>query len=337
MKRPASSNRKSETDLKLVPRSDFQKLLREDSEKDLTGAPASSSAGDDGGDDSSDDCQIVAASFGLQTRPSKATAGVLKRLRSTSALGSSSKDGIRLPCAIDLELHLDACCAPALLPQACEVRAAWPLRVLVCGQARSPILPNVMFAAPDDVDMVDPASPNNSRLADAPQSPASVKPEEQITSPEKAASFGVSDASGTSPPPGNSGTLAAGSGVAATGQLDNHVPPLPASLVDELCSLCRKRRRAKKQKNCLTCKADLAAAKRESERVGELEYFNGLVKAGGPDLEDFLHEYIKNNGESRRRYSQRSRFDWIKYKEARRIQSVFRLGFKARGLVREVV
>ena len=135
MKRPASSNRKSETDLKLVPRSDSQKLLREDSEKDLTGAPASSSAGDDGGDDSSDDCQIVAASFGLQTRPSKATAGVLKRLRSTSALGSSSKDRIRLPCAIDLELHLDACCAPALLPQACEVRAAWPLRVLVCGQS----------------------------------------------------------------------------------------------------------------------------------------------------------------------------------------------------------
>ena len=31
----------------------------------------------------------------------------------------------------------------------------------------------------------------------------------------------------------------------------------------------------------------------------------GLVKAGGPDLEDFLHEYIKNNGESRRKYSQK--------------------------------
>ena len=44
-----------------------------------------------------------------------------------------------------------------------------------------------------------------------------------------------------------------------------------------------------------------------------------------------MHSFIRNN-KDRRKYSQRTKFDFAKYKEARRIQASLRLGYKARRL-----
>ena len=42
-----------------------------------------------------------------------------------------------------------------------------------------------------------------------------------------------------------------------------------------------------------------------------------------------MHSFIRND-KDRRKYSQRTKFDFAKYKEARKIQTSLRLGYKAR-------
>ena len=61
-----------------------------------------------------------------------------------------------------------------------------------------------------------------------------------------------------------------------------------AAAADDKCSLCGKRRRAHKQKNCVVCKSDIQAARRHAESEGESAWFAKLVKAGGPDFQDWF-------------------------------------------------
>ena len=86
---------------------------------------------------------------------------------------------------------------------------------------------------------------------------------------------------------------------------------------------------ANKSKLCNVCKADVQAARREAQDKNEGEWFRNLLRSGGEPLQDFMHEYVKMNGATRRKFSQRVKFDFLKYKEARRIQTSYKLGFKA--------
>ena len=96
-----------------------------------------------------------------------------------------------------------------------------------------------------------------------------------------------------------------------------------------LCSLCMKKKRAQKSKFCHICRADISAAKREADKQSRGKWFAELMKRGGPDFQDFMAAFIRENGQSRRKYSQRGKFDFIRYEEARRVQTSLRLGYKA--------
>eukprot|EP00971_Amphidinium_carterae_P352546 6492646-Amphidinium_carterae.4 len=94
-----------------------------------------------------------------------------------------------------------------------------------------------------------------------------------------------------------------------------------ARVVDPtMCSLCSKKPRAAKCRYCAVCKSDVQAARREADQTGRLQYFASLAKAGGAEFTDMMHEYVKSNT-SRRKYSQRCKFDFLKYEEARKLQS----------------
>ena len=91
-----------------------------------------------------------------------------------------------------------------------------------------------------------------------------------------------------------------------------------------ICAICRKRARADKSKRCKICKSDVQAARREADSRGEAKWFGELLTRGGEELTDFMHTY----GE-RRKFTNRTRFDFCRYREARRVQTAFKLGFKA--------
>ena len=44
------------------------------------------------------------------------------------------------------------------------------------------------------------------------------------------------------------------------------------------------------------------------------------MKKAGVDFQDFMAEFIRANGSTQRKYSQRVKFDVARYEEARRIQ-----------------
>ena len=54
-----------------------------------------------------------------------------------------------------------------------------------------------------------------------------------------------------------------------------------------------------------------------------------LQKAGGPDFVDFMVDFVRANGVSRRKYSPRGSFDFARHEAARRVQSSLKLGYKA--------
>ena len=108
----------------------------------------------------------------------------------------------------------------------------------------------------------------------------------------------------------------------------NPVDGVPGAVI-LYCVLCMKRTRADKSKHCKVCKSDIQAARREAEARGEGKWLAELLKKGGEELVDFMRTFVSNSGE-RRKYSNRARFDFISYREARRVQTAFRLGFKAR-------
>ena len=68
--------------------------------------------------------------------------------------------------------------------------------------------------------------------------------------------------------------------------LEAVLAPPPGASGDDLCYICRKRKRAAKQKTCVVCKSDVQAARREAEKEGESAWFAKLVSAGGSDLQD---------------------------------------------------
>ena len=105
--------------------------------------------------------------------------------------------------------------------------------------------------------------------------------------------------------------------------------PPPPDADPNLCNLCRRKARANKSKFCGMCRTDVTAAKRDCDKSGRGKWFARVVKESSTEFEDFMHEYIKANGASRRRYSQRSRFDFCRYEEARKTQNSLKLGFKA--------
>ena len=112
---------------------------------------------------------------------------------------------------------------------------------------------------------------------------------------------------------------------AVEGELEDETPPGS----EAVCFLCNKRPRAKKQRCCTVCKADIQAARRDSETAGEGAWFQTMAKKGGSEFVEFMYEYIKKQSSARRKYSQRLKFDFVSYKEAKRVQSSLKLGFKA--------
>ncbi|CAE7283964.1 unnamed protein product [Symbiodinium sp. CCMP2592] len=109
-------------------------------------------------------------------------------------------------------------------------------------------------------------------------------------------------------------------------------PPPPADDAGACkCNLCQRRRRAQKSKFCSVCRSDVTAAKRDCERPenDRGQWFTDLLRKGGEPFEDFMQTFIKSNAGSRRKYSQRQRFDFIRYEESRKVQSKLRLGYKA--------
>lgn len=122
------------------------------------------------------------------------------------------------------------------------------------------------------------------------------------------------------PETGNEVVLVEGSG--------EQPAPTPQS---SLCEVCSKKAKAAKSRFCSVCRSDIVAAKRECDRSGpdRARWFQQLQKKGGEDFIDFMVSYVKENGLSRRRYSQRNSFDFARYEESRKVQSRFRLGYKA--------
>ncbi|CAE7909469.1 unnamed protein product [Symbiodinium microadriaticum] len=118
--------------------------------------------------------------------------------------------------------------------------------------------------------------------------------------------------------------------VAAAAAPAEQMPPAPphgdASL---LCTMCGKRAKAAKQKFCSLCRSDVQACQRDAEAHEQGEWFKTLQKQGGADFEDLVFEYVKKQTATRRKYSQRCKFDFLRYKEAVRVKSAFRLGHKA--------
>ena len=96
---------------------------------------------------------------------------------------------------------------------------------------------------------------------------------------------------------------------------------------EELCDMCEKRPKKKKQKRCGICLADLQAARRDANNQGRSALFQSLMKQGGKELQDFLHAFVRANPD-RRPYQQRSSFDWVRYEEATELQRKLRVGFK---------
>eukprot|EP00971_Amphidinium_carterae_P293237 5822025-Amphidinium_carterae.3 len=115
---------------------------------------------------------------------------------------------------------------------------------------------------------------------------------------------------------------------AVTGSERGSIEGSEAPADPSMCSLCCKKQRAAKCRYCAVCKSDVQAARREADLAGRLQSFAALAKAGGSEFTDLMHEYVKSNA-SRRKYSQRTKFDFLKYEEARKVQSSLRLGHKA--------
>ncbi|CAE7256384.1 unnamed protein product, partial [Symbiodinium microadriaticum] len=107
--------------------------------------------------------------------------------------------------------------------------------------------------------------------------------------------------------------------------VDAPPPPAPPGC----CDLCRKKQRAAKSKFCGVCRSDVCAAKRGCEKSERGPWFTKLAKTGGAEFVDFMSSYVRANGKTRRKYSQRCNFDFARYEEAKRVQSSLRLGFKA--------
>ena len=121
-----------------------------------------------------------------------------------------------------------------------------------------------------------------------------------------------------------------GSAAAATarGEGDMDVDSEGPGGAEDLCTLCGKRPKQAKNRHCKVCKSDVQAARRETEVSGNGQWFASLYKKGGEEFLDFMHTYVRNSS-TRRKYGQRARFDFVQYREARRIPTAFRLGFKA--------
>ena len=96
----------------------------------------------------------------------------------------------------------------------------------------------------------------------------------------------------------------------------------------DTCDMCEKRAAKKRQKRCGSCLADIQAARRDAEKSGKKELFLQIFREGGQALQDFLHEFVKANPD-RRPFQNRSRFDWIRYETAVKLQKALRLGYKA--------
>ena len=229
------------------------------------------------------------------------------------SVGSFFKQAV-LSCAL-LE-----CCACLLLHPVCRITIPAQLVQIVgaaCTIGHRPLL--LMFDTPDLGDGLRPASEG-----------APVK-DEQLESPSKgspglqAAVFLLEQS------PGKDG---ADDPMSVESSSASAVPP-PASggsagsAAGLMCSLCSTRKAAAKSKWCNICKADVQAARRESQDKGEGEWFRNMLRTAGEPLQDFMHEYVKVNGATRRKFAQRCKFDFLKYKEARRIQTSYRLGYKA--------
>ena len=112
--------------------------------------------------------------------------------------------------------------------------------------------------------------------------------------------------------------------------LDGVEPPPPSP---DCCGLCRKKARANKSKFCGVCRSDVCAAKRDCEKNEKGPWFAKLMKTGGPDFVDFMSSYVRANGATRRKYSQRCSLDFVRYEEAKRVQTSLKLGFKASSRV----
>ena len=109
----------------------------------------------------------------------------------------------------------------------------------------------------------------------------------------------------------------------AVAEADGHVGE------ERRCFVRQRREPAKKQKLCAICRSDVSAARRDAENDGKGAWFAKLSKDGGPPFIEFMYEYVKAQSSTRRKHSQRHKFDFIQYVEAKRVQSTFRLGYKA--------
>ncbi|CAE7775864.1 unnamed protein product [Symbiodinium sp. CCMP2592] len=178
-----------------------------------------------------------------------------------------------------------------------------------------------MFDAPDSGDGLGMDAP--------PEQPVKAEPTEPVESPVKG-SPGLGLVADLSPAKEKENDVADESmGVESSSASAGVLPAPGGSAGTPTCPLCNLRTAANKSKWCSVCKADVQAARRESQDKGEGEWFRNLLRSGGEPLQDFMHEYVKMNGSARRKYSQRVKFDFLKYKEARRIQTSYKLGYKA--------
>ena len=181
-----------------------------------------------------------------------------------------------------------------------------------------------MFSAPDLVD-----DGNEPSALNEPSSGIKLEQDDSMTSPKKEESLGVA-AADIITSPGKDGKDAEPMD-AASSEAPDGVPGTGVEGHGGSCGLCNIRQRANKQKYCRICKSDIQAARREADAKADTkEYFQKLLRSGGPDFLDFMHEFVKNSGMARRKFSQRAKFDFARYREARRVQTAFRLGFKAR-------
>ena len=175
-----------------------------------------------------------------------------------------------------------------------------------------------MFSAPDLVDVG-----NEPSALNEPSSGIKLEQDDSMTSPKNEESLGVA-AADIITSPGKDGRDAEPMD-AASSEAPDGVPGVEGH--GGSCGLCNIRQRA----GCRICKSDIQAAGREADAKADTkEYFQKLLRSGGPDFLDFMHEFVKNSGMARRKFSQRAKFDFARYREARRVQTAFRLGFKAR-------
>ena len=176
-----------------------------------------------------------------------------------------------------------------------------------------------MFDAPDvEMGMGEPGQPDATAFTAVKSEPGADSMDGVQVSPQKAASE-KSDA------PSKASDQASVEGQDSSAQSPSSLPPQNSACI---CAICRKRVRADKSKHCKICKSDVQAARREADSRGEAKWFAELLKRGGEELTDFMHTYVQNSGE-RRKFTNRTRFDFCRYREARRVQTAFKLGFKA--------